>query len=184
MLRNKKSYVLIFLVTVVIYIFQIKKSKRFSKNGIIDNTSAQITSEYDKLLTYYPVYKDSIYYIYVATISEAPKIIYLKKNINTVQKESKFFVHIYPKDSSLLKQNQGFLSFDFKNNVTEYNLKGRNVFISERELPKIGIKKINTGQYGFRGNSEISWRITQLLTAESIKKNILENEEDIRNFDN
>ena len=176
---NKKCIqnISLLLIALVIMFFQIKKTYKFSKNEN-PNETAYVISDYDVLLDYFPVYKDSIYNIYIATISNIPKIIFLKKKkINSRQKESKFFVHIYPKNDSLLTANQSFIGFDFKNNTKEYNLRGKKVYISELALPKINIKKINTGQYGFRGDLEISWIVEKILTSEEIRKNLYANNE-------
>tara|TARA_B110000114_G_scaffold173855_1_gene201822 strand:- start:2580 stop:3146 length:567 start_codon:yes stop_codon:yes gene_type:complete len=177
--KNKLIKLIFFIGVFLIFFFQIEKKRASFKKDIYLNNKSQEITDYKKLLELFPVYKDSIYYIYIAKINNHPKIIYLKKStINEVQKESKFFVHIYPKDRSVLNRNQNFLSFDFKNNVKEYDLKGRKVFISELDLPQIAIKKINTGQYGFRGrSSEISWRIEKTLTFQEIKKNLNANKE-------
>jgi hypothetical protein len=170
---TKKHTILIALGVLVIIFFQIKKKINTTE------IKKESISEYDILLDHQPVYKDSVYYIYISKIHEIPKIIYLKKtSINDVQRESKFFVHVYPKDSTLLKENQNLLAFDFKNNVKEYTLRGKKVFISELVLPDIGMKVINTGQYGFRGNNDINWRISTLLTAKMIRKNLLINDEE------
>lgn len=164
-----KKRVILFSVLIIV-IFQIYK--KLPGENKFNSHKAKIT-EYDKLLYYYPVYKDSIYYIYITKITGVPKIIYLNKDsISDMQRNSKFFLHLYPKDSSLLKDNQSFLAFDFKNNVSKYNLKGRQVYISEQQLPKFKIKKINTGQYGYDGDPKINWRIQELINAEDIDKNL------------
>lgn len=177
----KKRTPLLFLSLLsVIIFFQIQKRNKYikEKREMIE-AKEMANSKYVKLLDYIPVYQDSTYKIYISRFGEDTKIVYLKKDsISEVQRKSKFFLHIYPKDKGLLGENEfGNLSYDFKNNVRSFNFDNTNYFISETNLPKIKINKINTGQYGYEGNNKINWEVTSLLTAKSIKETLIINKE-------
>ncbi|HAI40257.1 MAG TPA: hypothetical protein DCM40_20265, partial [Maribacter sp.] len=56
-------------------------------------------SEYSKLLAQRGVYSDSVYKIFIANFDGKKEIVFLKKGTLTdMQQESKFFVHLYPKN--------------------------------------------------------------------------------------
>lgn len=113
-MRKNKNYYIVALVLIIIIIFQINKKNKAIAN---DKVKVDNISDYDELIDLVPIYKDETYYVYIAKILNIPKILYLRRNnISQIQKESKFFVHLYPKDTTLLKDNQNFLAFDFKNN--------------------------------------------------------------------
>lgn len=182
----KKPPPLLFLSLLsVIIFFQIQKRNKYikEKREMIE-AKEMANSKYVKLIDYIPVYQDSTYKIYISRFGEDTKIVYLKKDsISEVQRKSKFFLHIYPKDKGLLGENEfGNLSYDFKNNVRSFNFDNTNYFISETNLPKIKINKINTGQYAFNGNSEINWSISSIIEAETVRKNLEFNKEKIPEF--
>lgn len=110
-MRKNKNYYIVALVLIIIIIFQINKKNKAIAN---DKVKVDNISDYDELIDLVPIYKDETYYVYIAKILNIPKILYLSRNnISQIQKESKFFVHLYPKDTTLLKDNQNFLAFDY-----------------------------------------------------------------------
>lgn len=141
-------------------------------------------SPYVKLLEQLPIYRDSSYYIYLANINSEPKIIFLKKDsISEKQRKSKFFLHIYPNDKTLLGENKfGNLAYEFNNNVKSFSFKENVYFVSSANLPNIKINKINAGQYGFKGNGNINWSINSLIEALSIKRTLEVNKEKMSQF--
>lgn len=173
------------IVIIVLLFFQFKK--RANDLRIINEKKNLIEKEnfsYVKLLDQLPIYRDSVYKIYIANIEGDCKIIFLKKDsISEVQKKSKFFLHIYPqKDSLLIDSKSKLLAFDFYNNVSEFNYNQEKYFISSTTLPNFLIEKINTGQYGYEGDFAISWEIKDLLYLKSIKENLKFNKEKCNNF--
>ena len=141
-------------------------------------------SPYAKLINQLPIYRDSIYSVYVTKILLEDKIVFLKKgSISKKQKESSFFVHLYPKDKSKLKEGTSHIPKNFKNNMTSFLYENEVYFVSKTKLPSIKISKLNLGQYGFRGDNSISWKIPELLTEEKIGKILKENKEDVQLFD-
>jgi len=137
-------------------------------------------SPYAQILEKTPVYKDSVYSIYITTILGKDKIVYLREGTeSSIRQESKFFVHVYPTDKELLgEKKQGNLGFDFKNNSKKMNLGGLDYYISETDLPEIDIDKINTGQYGYRGDGSINWSITKVLKTDLMQPIIEQNNDD------
>lgn len=141
----------------------------------------QVVSPYSELLTKTPVYKDSVYSIYLTTIEGKDKILYLRDGSpSSIRQESKFFLHVYPTDKSLLGENKtGNLNYDFKNNATQFSHEGNNFYVSETNLPELDIDKINTGQYGYKGDGSINWRINKILTTETMRPIISQNGDDV-----
>ena len=141
--------------------------------------SKTVVFPFKKLLGLKPVYKDSVYSIFITTISKHDKILFLATGkISDVQKESKFFMHVYPKDKSLLGENKsGNLNYDFKSNFKLFNHLGKDYYIAETSLPQIDIDKINFGQYGFRGNKSITWSVKPVLKSKSMQTLLDENGE-------
>ncbi|WP_438426166.1 hypothetical protein [Aquimarina macrocephali] len=164
-----------------IIFFQVQKKNQYKKD-IEENTRAKelANSEFVKLLDQRPIYGDSIYKIYIAKFGEHTKIVFLRKgSISEIQKESRFFLHLYPRDKTLLGESESKSpSFDFKNNVSSFTFKQSKYFVSSTNLPDIMIDKINVGQYGYRGDSKITWQISSLLSAESIEEILKINKEE------
>ena len=144
--------------------------KNETKKPVVEEIKVEkdIVSPYAQLLEKTPVYKDSVYSIYITTIQDKDKILYLREGTeSSIRQESKFFIHVYPTDKDLLgKKKQGNLNFDFKNNSKKVNIAGSDYYISETDLPEIDIDKINTGQYGYRGDGSINWSISKSLKTD------------------
>lgn len=177
----KKIFAVVFLsFVIVIVLLQIQKRTQYSKD-IEKKTEAQLKSksEFVKLLDQIPIYRDSTFKIYIARFDTVNKIVFLKKDsITEIQKGSNFFLHIYPLDEELLKDtNSNFLAFDFKNDNTIFTFRDTKYFISSTDLPDFEINKINTGQYGFDGNNDITWQVESILKNEDICKILEYNKE-------
>jgi len=183
-MKNRKLLLtIIFLITViVIIVLQIEKRN----NSLVERSRIEIykkkaNSKYVKLLEQFPIYRDSVYAIYIANFNGNHEIVYLlKDSVSKVQRGSKFFLHIYPKDQTLLFESN-FLPFDFKSNFEEFIFNEKKYFLASTNLPKIEINKINTGQYGFVGDNNINWEINGLFTAEKIEK-ILKMNKELKQF--
>ncbi|MGY3795212.1 hypothetical protein [uncultured Aquimarina sp.] len=133
-------------------------------------------SPYVKLLEKTPIYNDSIYSIYITSINNKDKIYYVKKGeLSEVQKNSKFFLHVYPVDKSLLKEKTSNLAFDFKNNAVKFMFNNEVYYVSQTDVPDLYIDKINTGQYGYNGDPAINWRIKSILRSKKILPIIKQN---------
>lgn len=163
-----KRNIVIILILILILIFQIKKrhndlSEIIQKELLLK----QANSEYVKLVNQIPVYRDTTFNIYISNISEELKIVFFKKHtITPTQKESNFFIHIYPKDKTLVEGlNRNFLALDFKADFNQFNYNNDVYYFTSRNLPDFEIEKINIGQYGFQGDNSISWQIKSLLEA-------------------
>jgi len=139
---------------------------------------------YIKLLRHRSIYADSIYKVYIANIKDEKQLIFVAKDsLSEIQRESKFFVHVYPIDSTLLKKGVDHLAYDFKNNVREFDISGKKYFVSSQALPNLKIKKLNLGQYGYSKDNSITWRIDHLLIGTEIARTLRENKEDMQIFE-
>ncbi len=178
---KKPGFIVFLSLLMTIIFFQVQKKNQYIKD-IEENTRAKelANSEFVKLLDQRPIYTDSIYKIYIAKFGEYNKIVFLRKDsISEVQKESRFFLHLYPRDKTLLGESKSKSpSFDFKNNVSSFTFKQSKYFVSSTNLPDILIDKINVGQYGFRGDGKITWQISSLLNAKSIEEILKINKEE------
>ena len=179
-MKNTKSmFTIIIPITIIGIVFlQIeKRNNNLNELRQIEAYKEKANSKYVKLLDQFPVFRDSTYSIYIANFNRKHKIVYLQKDsISNVQKGSKFFLHIYPHDQTLLLKTS-FLPFDFKGYFEKFTFNETDYFLASTDLPKFDINKINTGQYGFEGDNNINWKIDGLLTAEKIDKTLKENKE-------
>ena len=178
---KKSGFIILFGLLMTIIFFQIQKKNEYIKEKKEEKEAIeQANSEFVKLLGQRPIYRDSIYKIYIARFGEHNTIVFLRKDsISEVQKESRFFLHLYPRDKTLLGESESKSpSFDFKNNVSSFTFKQSKYFVSSTNLPDIMIGKINVGQYGFRGDSKITWQISSLLNAGSIEEILKINKEE------
>ncbi len=178
--KNLKIIVLLILL-VVLAIFQIQK-RNAQKEGAAQREAAlkATNTPFKKVLFQLPIYRDSIYKVYLVNILSDNKIVFLRKGeISEKQRESSFFVHIYPKDKNKLEKGSSHIPNNFKNNVTSFFYNNEEYFISETTLPEIKISKLNLGQFGFRGNNAVSWKISELLIEKDIGKVLKENREDM-----
>ncbi len=173
----KKFYWVIPIV--VLLIFQLNKRNTQIKDREVQvQLLEQTNSPYAKLLNQLPIYRDSVYNIYIANIQGSNKIVFIKKDsLSDVQRRSKFFIHIYPRDHGILAAQADHVAFNFKNNIKVFRYKGVQYFVSDTELPPYIIEKLNAGQYGYKGNNDINWKISGLLLGEKIGKILKENNE-------
>lgn len=160
-----------FILVMLLFYFQLVK--RNNKLLLINEKDHQIemaNSPYVKVLSQLPVYRDTIYRIYIANIEGNNEIIFLKKDsISEVQKRSKFFFHVYPQNEAILiKSKTKMLTYDFKNNAKEFTYNKEKYYVSSAVLPSFHIKKINVGQYAFNGNSKINWRVNKIITSQKV----------------
>lgn len=183
----KKPTPLLFLSLLsVIIFFQIqKRNKYINENREMVEAKEMANSKYVKLLDQLPVYHDSIYKIYISNFKEKSEIVFLRKDsLTKIQEKSKFFLHLYPKDTRFLSDTKSkLLAFDFDNNVSIFVFDETKYFVSSSPLPDFVIDKINTGQYGYEGNNEINWCIDKILIKESIKSVLSHNKEKIKAFE-
>lgn len=175
----KRVFYYIFFIVLII-VFQIyKKIEYQTEEEKISKAKIMSNSEYVKLLDQLPVYRDSVFSIYIANFYDKNKIIYFKKDsITLLEANSKFFLHLYPKNKKLLNQvNSTNISYDFRSNFKSFKYMEKTYFYSEIDLPDFIIEKINTGQYGYNQNNSISWQIKHVLRGEYIKGVLGENGE-------
>ncbi|WP_276389064.1 acyltransferase family protein [Eudoraea chungangensis] len=185
-IRNLKAKSFYWLIPIVaIIILQLNK-----RNADVQGQAREIqlqketNSPYVKLLNQLPVYRDSVYKIYIAEINSKNKIIFMRDGLlSDQQKNSKFFIHIYPKDTTLLPGQIKHFALDFHNKVTELSYKGETYFISDQELPSYIIYKLNAGQYGYNGDNSINWQIEDLIMGKKIGKVLSENRESMSIFE-
>jgi hypothetical protein len=141
-------------------------------------------NELSKVLFQLPIYRDTVYSVFLAHIRCSNKIIFLRKgNLSDKQKESRFFVHIYPKDKSILEKGASHIPNNFKNNVTSFFYEGEQYFVSDTSLPQIKISKLNLGQFGFRSDNSVSWKTNELLNDRDMGRILKENKEETELFD-
>lgn len=141
-------------------------------------------NELSKVLFQLPIYRDTVYSVYLVNLRSKNKIVFLRKgNLSDKQRESSFFVHIYPKDKNILDKGASHIPNNFKNNVTSFFYNGEQYFVSETGLPQIKISKLNLGQFGFRGDNSVSWKTSELIKDIDMGRILKENKEEIPLFD-
>ncbi|MDT0554156.1 hypothetical protein [Urechidicola vernalis] len=174
----------LFTIGLIVFAQCKKRSAQSIKTEKESLIKKEANSEYVYLLDKQPVYRDSIYNIYISEINSDTEIIFIKSDtLSEKQRKSKFFVHVYPADKNELDEGMNFIGLDFKNNSQQFIYNGRKYFVSSTTLPYINIDKINVGQYAFNGDSSINWRIKELLKRESVLKILDVNKENIFMFD-
>lgn len=170
---------------VLIVLFQLKK--RSSQLELVEKQKQSIKnakSEYAKLISQRSVYSDSIYKIYVANIKGNKELVFLRKGALTdMQKESNFFVHVYPKNPQKLIGKANHNPINFENNFTSFLYNGKEFHIAHTILPNYKVEKLNLGQYAFRGDNSINYKIEHLIESKHIAKILKENKEDMAVFD-
>lgn len=172
-------------LTVLVMLLQLNKRNTQKILAQKREIALKLTNNHlSKVLFQLPIYRDSVYKVFIIKFKSQNKIIFLKKGeISEKQKGSSFFVHIYPKDKKKLKNGLNHIPNNFKNNVTSFLYKNEEYFISETNLPEIKISKLNLGQFGFRGGNGINWKIPKLLTQKKIGKILKDNKEDVQLFE-
>ena len=157
-IKGIKGYKILIAFSVIILFFQIRK--RNAQLVLIENhrdAIAKANSPYVKLLNQFPVYRDSIFSIYISKIEDKNKIIFVAKDsLTEVQKESDFFVHIYPKNKNLLKITLITWHLILKNNTSSFVFWENKYFYAETNLPNFTIEKINLGQYNYRETTALT----------------------------
>lgn len=181
---NFWSWLFIVLAVVTLTIFQlIKRNEQITVRQERELALKSTNNPLNKVLFQLPIYRDSIYSVYIIKDQDSSKIVFLKKRTITVkQKESNFFVHIYPKDKNALKNSLNHIPNNFKNNVTKFIFKNEKYFVSQTNLPNIRISKLNLGQFGFRGDNNVSWKIPDLLIDKKIAGILKQNKEEVQLF--
>ena len=172
------------ILLVLLGIFQIQK-RNTQKEALAQRELAlkAANNPFSKVLFQLPIYRDSVYKVYLVKMGSASKIVFLKKGaVSQKQEESSFFVHIYPKDESNLEKGMSHIPNNFKNNVTSFFYNSKAYFFSETTLPEIKISKLNLGQFGFRGDNSLSWKTTELITDKKMDRIVKENKEEIQLF--
>lgn len=184
---SKKQLIRIVLPVILVLLFFFQIKKRNSQIAIFEKreTALKLTnSPFSKVLFQLPIYRDSVYRIYITKINKINKLVFLAKgNVTEKQRESSFFVHIYPKNKKKLTEGINHIPYNFKNNVTSFLYNNEMYFVSQTNLPDLKISKLNLGQFGFRGDNNISWHVSDLLTEEKIGKILKENKEGIKLFE-
>lgn len=184
---SKKLQIRAILTSLLVMLFVLQIQKRNKQIAIVQKRERALkatSSPFSKVLFQLPIYKDSVYRVYITKIDSATKLVFLKEGVLLEkQKESSFFVHIYPKDKEKLTGAINHIPNNFKNNVTSFIYENEEYFFSEINLPEIKISKLNLGQYGFRGDNSIDWKIPKLLTEKKIAKILDNNKEDVQLFE-
>lgn len=171
--NEKSTYIVVVLCVLVVMVIVLKdySSKEENIEAVQVAVKRPANNSYLELLNKAAVYKDSICEIYIEELEGANRIIYLKRDtISEKEIESKYFLHVYPANKTLLKNGDNFLGLDFKNNVIEIEKDNQKYFFSDAILPNIKISAINTGLYGYKGNNSIYWQIENLLKPDSFNK--------------
>jgi exopolysaccharide production protein ExoZ len=141
-------------------------------------------TEYSKLLAQRSVFSDSVYKIFIAKIDGKKEILFLKRGALTdIQRHSKFFVHLYPKYKKDLlgKANHNPINFDA--NFASFDYDGHVYHVAHTELPDYVIEKLNLGQYSYRGDNSINYKIQNLILGIEIARVLRENKEAMNNFE-
>ncbi|WP_157483712.1 hypothetical protein [Maribacter hydrothermalis] len=178
------KYSILPIILVLLLFFQIRKrneqiEQRNNKQEAINSSN----SVYAKLLNQRSIYRDSVYSIYIAVINDSAELIFLKRDtLNNIQRQSKFFVHLYPKDKKDLLGKTNLNAIDFKSNFSSFTINGRLFNVAHTKLPDYDIEKLNLGQYGFNGNNDVNYKISHLIDGEKVATILKENKETIENF--
>lgn len=182
---KKKHIVLIGLILIcLLTLLQI--NKRNSKIENDENLYKQLKSSnspFSKLITQRSVYRDSIYRIYIANINDTNKIIVSKEgNLTSMQENSKFFMHVYPVNKDLLNSKSTHIPLNFDSNFQSILLNGKTYHFASQNLPEFEISKLNLGQFGYKGNNQINWKISDLLFESEIAFILKDNDEEMSIF--
>lgn len=152
---------------------------RTNKEEAIKNSN----SAYAKLLNQRSIYRDSVYSVYIAEIKDNTELIFIKRDtLSSLQRESKFFVHVYPKNTKKLVGNANHNAIDFSSNFSSFTINGQLYNVAHTKLPDYEIEKLNLGQYGFKGNNEVNYKIAHLIDGKKVATILKENKEAIENF--
>jgi len=173
----RKAIAICFL-SVILVLQAKKRNRQITQRETFKQALEAAKTPYSKLLAQRSVYRDSVYQVYIAKINGQQQLIFMcKGELRPVQKESKFFVHLYPKDKNELKGKANHNSYNFENRPKQFMVGNEIYFYSTMQLPDFEIEKMNLGQYGFQGNNEINWRIKALLIGTDIAEILDQNDE-------
>jgi len=173
----------VLIISAIIVLQIIKRRNLIKANTIVETEKLNSNSPYVHLLEILPVYRDSLYTIYVSKINEKNKIIYLANHsLSSRMRESKFFLHIYPQDKNLLDSTLTNIAFDFNSNFTSFQYFKKKYFVAETNLPNFKINKINTGQYGYQGDNAINWQVENIINLKRIQDVLNHNKQKIKVF--
>jgi len=183
-ISERLNWIFIGLAILALTVFQVnKRNEQITVRQERELALKATNNPLSKVLNQLPIFRDSIYSVYIIKDKDSNKIVFLKKGTITLkQKESNFFVHIYPKDKNALKMSINHIPNNFKNNVTKFIFRNEKYFVSQTNLPNIRISKLNLGQFGFRGDNNVSWKIPHLLIDKKIANILKQNKEDVQLF--
>lgn len=184
---SKKQLLKIVIPILLLVILVLQINKRNTQLNLLKQKEQAIlnaNSNYAKLLSQRSIYRDSIYKIFVANIEGKKEIVFLKKGTLTdLQKESKFFVHLYPKNQKDLLGKANHNPINFESNFTSFDYEGQLYHVAHTELPDYVIEKLNLGQYSFRGDNSINYKIQKLIIGTEIARVLKENKEEMNIFE-
>lgn len=181
---NKIAKIIAFIAIGMLCFFQVQK-RNAQRNLIQERQLALKAANHplSKVVFQLPIYRDTVYRVYLVKETSKNKLVFLKKGcITDKQRESSFFVHIYPKDKKKLDEGINHIPNNFKNNVTSFVFNSENYYVSETDMPDLKISKLNLGQFGFRGDNSVSWQTSSLLDHEHMQRIVKENKEDVPLF--
>ncbi|MEL7271429.1 MAG: acyltransferase [Bacteroidota bacterium] len=167
-----------------ILVFQAnRRSQQIEQQKLLEKQLGMAQTPYSRILTHRSVYRDSVYRVYIANIKNVNMLIFLATDsLTQMQKESNFFVHLYPKNKELLEKDNTHLNLNFENLPQQFEVGNKKYFYSSRTLPDLEVEKLNLGQYGFQGNNGINWKTNKLLLAEDIARILKDNDEEMPIF--
>jgi hypothetical protein len=177
------KYLLIIISTAILILQLNKRNLQLETKEKQQVMMLNTGTEYSKLLTQRSVFSDSIYKIFIAKIDGKKEIIFLKiGTLTEMQRQSKFFVHLYPKYKKDLlgKANHNPINFDA--NFTSFDYDGQLYNVAHTKLPDYEIEKLNLGQFGYNGNNDVNYKISHLIDGKKVATILKENKETIENF--
>ncbi|MGO4919926.1 hypothetical protein [Maribacter spongiicola] len=185
-MTSKKQLIRIILsiILVLLFVFQIKKrNKQIKERNNLQQEIQNSSSPYAKLLNQRSIYRDSTYSVYVALINTNKELVILKRDsLNNMQRKSKFFVHLYPKDIKNIESSANHNAIDFNSNFSSFVINDHLYNVAHTILPDYEIEKLNLGQYGYKGNNNVNYKISQLIDGRKVAIILKENKESIENF--
>ncbi len=161
-------------------------SNKFSDSISIEKVDKleELPDKYVKLLKMKPL-GSKIFDIYRIETSGAYELIYVKKqSVSDTLTNSIFFIHVYPSNDSYLPEKQkqfGYTGFDFESNLKSYIFKDTLYYVAQSyPIPIVPMNRINTGQYGYKGNYSRIWETsltqftkeTTTLSIDSLELNV------------
>lgn len=184
---SKKQLLKIVIPILLLIILALQINKRNTQLHLRKQKEQAIlnaNSNYAKLLSQRSIYRDSVYKIFVANFDGKKEIVFLKKGtLTNMQQESKLFVHLYPKNQKDLLGKANHNPINFDSNFTSFDYDGQLYHVAHTELPDYVIEKLNLGQYAYRGDNSINYKIQKLILGKDIAKILKQNNESMINFE-